>query len=130
MFVRALYISITVTCLLATSPLSTAQEKKPDLEKKWYDELARELVAEVPLDHGKLVFTTKELKNRKLFRPIILRYDAKEKVEYVIWAEEAEIRFDAKEHAIALAVKDCQIHRFDGAIAWVEGKTWVLPLPK
>ena len=110
--------------------LPAGDKATPDLETSWYQQYKKDLEITIVLKRGKIVFAMKELKNRKLIVPVIMRFDEKQKLESIIWAKEAELRHDEKAGALLLHVSEANYHTLgEGSQGWIESRILSLALP-
>ena len=129
MHARISVVSILSALFLLTSALAGEKQDASDLEKAWYGQCEKNFEITVSLQRGKIVFVMKELKDRKLILPVIMRYNEKQQLESIIWAKEAELLHDSKTGALLVDVRDANMRRLgDGSHMWVASRIFSFPL--
>jgi hypothetical protein len=95
--------------------------KTPDLdEAMWYDQLLRAGTLAIDVKDGQIVFSTEEIKDRKLVSATIKQFDDKQQCICIEWAKQAELRFHGTKRLLLLDLRNSHRFRSDGSVGYLE----------
>jgi hypothetical protein len=120
---------ILTGCTFFSQGVAPGEPSISETEKGWYDQHQKTLEITIRLQRGKIIFIAKDIKDRKLMQPVVMKYDDNQKLESILWAKEAQIRYDAKQNAVLLEIRECEFRVVsNGAHGLMESSSMSLPL--
>jgi hypothetical protein len=134
MYAGILSVSLCSAVLLVPDRAPIGEEKTPDVETAWYDQLQREGRLTIDTDEGKIVFLPKEIAGRMMMDVTIHLYDAEQKMMGNCRSKAVKLRFDAVKNRIVMELRECKfvsadnrsIEHYSGSVS----RTWGRSMPK
>jgi hypothetical protein len=134
MYAGIMSVSLCSALLLVPDRAPIDEEKTPNVETEWYDQLQRDSSLTIETEEGKLVLLAKGIAGRKMMEVTIRLYDAEQQLTAICRSKEAELRFDLGKNRIVMDLRDCQcVSAGNRTIEYVAGsvsRTWGRSMPK
>jgi hypothetical protein len=133
MYAGILSVSLCSALLLVPDRAPIGEEKTPDVETAWYDQLQRDGSLTIETEEGKIVLLAKGIAGRKLMDVTVRLYDSEEQLWANLRSKEVQLRFDVGKNRIVMDLRECQCVPADNrSIEYFASvsRTWGRSMPK